>query len=80
MINDIEKIFFAPGDLVVLKHKELKSPVMLVQEKVTRQFKQGEEICNVFKGFKCRWFDKNDVLQEAIFSTKDLQFYNKEKK
>ena len=33
MINDIEKIFFAPGDLVVLKHKELKSPVMLVQEK-----------------------------------------------
>ena len=69
MINDIEKIFFAPGDLVVLKHKELKSPVMLVQEK--------GEICNVFKGFKCRWFDKNDVLQEAIFSTKDLQFYNK---
>nr|DAM45655.1 MAG TPA: hypothetical protein [Bacteriophage sp.] len=54
MLNEIEKIFFAPGDLVVLKHEELRSPVMLVQEKITRQFKQGDEICNVFKGFKCR--------------------------
>lgn len=75
MLNEIEKIFFAPGDLVVLKHEELRSPVMLVQEKITRQFKQGDETCNVFKGFKCRWFDKNNVLQEAIFSTKDLQLY-----
>lgn len=70
-------VFFVPGDLVVLKHKELKSPVMLVQEKVTRQFKQGTEMSNIFKGLKCRWFDKNNVLQEAVFSTKDLKFYNK---
>lgn len=77
MTDELSKIFFAPGDLVVLKHEELKSPVMLVQEKITRQFKQGDEICNIFKGFKCRWFDKNNVLQEAIFSTKDLMFYNK---
>lgn len=75
MIQEIEKIFFAPGDLVVLKQKALKSPVMLIQEKITRQFKQDGEICNVFKGFKCRWFDKNNVLQEAIFSTKDLKLY-----
>ena len=54
MISEIEKIFFAPGDLVVLKHEELQSPVMLVQEKVTRQFKQGDELCNIFKGFRCR--------------------------
>lgn len=68
-----EKVFFAPGDLVVLKHNELNSPVMLVQDKITRQFKQGEELANIFKGMKCIWFSKNGELQEAIFSTKDLK-------
>lgn len=46
-------IYYSPGDLVILKHKELKSPIMLVKEKVTRQFKQGNELCNIFKGLKC---------------------------
>lgn len=67
--------YYKPGDLVILKHAELNSPIMLVQEKVTRQFKQGGKICDMFKGMKCIWFDKNNVLQEAIFSTKDLQLY-----
>ena len=31
---------------------------------------------NVFVGIKCRWFDNNTVLREAIFSTKDLTHYN----
>jgi hypothetical protein len=48
---------------------------MLIQEKVTRQFKQGDQMYNIFKGMKCIWFDKNNVLQEAVFSTKDLELY-----
>ena len=27
---------------------------------------------SVFLGLKCKWYDKNQVLHEAIFSTKDL--------
>ena len=73
-----EFYYYKPGDTVVLKHKELHSPVMLIKDKVSRQFKMGNgEVGNIFCGMKCIWFDKNDVLQEAIFSTKDLQLYNK---
>jgi uncharacterized protein YodC (DUF2158 family) len=71
-----EKIFFQPGDLVILRHKDVKNkPVMYVVEKVSKQYKAGDEISNVFTGMRCRWFDDNKVLREAIFSTKDLEFY-----
>lgn len=75
MINEIEKTFFNPGDIVILKHGELISPVMYVVEKITQSYKHGNEITNIFKGIKCRWFDGNMVLREAVFSTKDLKFY-----
>lgn len=68
-------VFYSAGDLVRVRHKELNSPIMLVQEKVTRQYKQEDTIVNQFIGLRCRWFDKNDCLQEAVFSTKDLEFY-----
>lgn len=71
-----EKIFFQPGDTCVLRHKELKNrPVMYIVEKVSKQYKSGDEINNVFYGMRCRWFDENKVLREAVFSTKDLEFY-----
>lgn len=73
---ELEKIYFAPGDIVILKHEEINSPIMMVQEKVSRSYKQGDSVVNIFKGIKCRWFDKNYVLQEAIFSSKDLKHYN----
>lgn len=74
-MND-EKIFFQPGDLVILRHNEVKNkPVMYIVEKVSKQYKSGDEISNVFTGMRCRWFDDNKVLREAIFSTKDLDFY-----
>lgn len=74
-MND-DKIFFQPGDIVVLRHKEVKNkPVMYIVEKVSKQYKSGDEISNVFTGMRCRWFDENKVLREAIFSTKDLEFY-----
>lgn len=51
---DVEKVYFTPGDLVTLKQEELASPIMIVQEKVTRSYKQGDEVINIFKGIKCR--------------------------
>lgn len=74
MNNEVEKVFFAPGDCVVLRHEDIESPIMYVVEKVSKTYKQGDEMINIFKGIKCRWFDKNMVLQEAVFSSKDLKF------
>ena len=55
MINDIDKIFFNPGDIVRLRHSQLKNtPVMYVVEKVTRSYKHNNETINSFKGIKCR--------------------------
>lgn len=74
MIND-DKIFFNPGDIVKVKHDKLNNvPEMYVVEKVTRTIlnKSDNSKENVFIGIKCRWFDKNSCLREAIFSTKDL--------
>lgn len=69
-----EKIYFNPGDLVKVRHEKLENvPVMYVLEKITRNIatKEGSNE-NVFVGIRCRYFDKNQVLREAIFSTKDL--------
>lgn len=74
MINDIDKIFFNPGDIVRLRHSQLKNtPVMYVVEKVTRSYKHNNETINSFKGIKCRWFNNNGDLCEEIFSSKDLE-------
>lgn len=72
MINE-EKIFYNPGDVVKLKHELENIPAMYVVEKVTRNIvnKDGKTD-TIFIGIKCRWFDKNEVLREAIFSSKDL--------
>ena len=69
-----EKIYFNPGDLVMVRHESLENrPVMYVLEKITRNITTKDGIAdNVFLGIKTRWFDKNGVLREAIFSTKDL--------
>lgn len=72
MFEEIEKTFFKPGDIVTLKHVQLNAPIMYVVEKVTKTFKHNDELNNVFKGIKCRWFNTNMDLQEAVFSTKDL--------
>lgn len=72
MINDA-KVFYNPGDVVKVKHELENIPMMYVVEKVTRNIivKDGEKE-TVFVGIKCRWFDKNQVLREATFSSKDL--------
>lgn len=74
MISDIEKTFFNPGDIVKIRHTQLKNtPVMYVVEKVTRSYKHNDETINSFKGIKCRWFNNNGDLCEEIFSSKDLE-------
>lgn len=72
MIND-EHVYFCPGDIVTLRHDLENKPKMLVTEKISRNIvaKDGTT-SSTFIGFKCRWFDKEQRLCEAIFSTKDL--------
>jgi len=72
MINENEKIFFNPGDKVKVRHFE-DAPIMYVIEKVTKNIsRHSSENESIFIGIKTRWFDKENRLQEAIFSTKDL--------
>ena len=75
-----EKIYFVPGDIVTIKPPLQNKPnKMLVSEKVERSIKlQDGKIETSFVGIKCRWFNLNQELQEAIFSTKDLMHVNNE--
>lgn len=70
---DEERLYFKPGDCVILKqHKLMHSPVMLVLRKETALFKDSYNL----KGIRCRWFTTSGLLQEAVFCTKDLQLVN----
>lgn len=75
MIND--KIYLNPGDLVKVRHSQMENiPIMYVVEKVSKNIKSGDDYESLFLGIKCRWFDKENRLNEAIFSTKDLEKVN----
>ena len=69
-----EKTFFISGYVVTLNKDIDNLPKMVVVDKVTRSLmnKDGNKE-TIFVGIKTRWFDKNQTLQEAIFSTKDLK-------
>lgn len=71
---DDNKIYFNPGDKVKVRHFE-DAPVMYVIEKVTKNIthRSTSDSESIFIGIKTRWFDKDNRLQEAIFSTKDLE-------
>lgn len=72
---EIDKCFYSAGDLVQVKHDIEFKPVMWIVEKCQRHIKNSDtgdyESC--FIGMKCRWFNANGDLQEAIFNTKDLE-------
>lgn len=72
--ND-DKIFLQPGDLVKLKQNIPNSPIMLVV-KAERYILKGDTQNPPLRGIKTRWFTKDGLLQEAIFSTKDLKLVN----
>lgn len=67
-----DKIFFKPGDLVQIKQDLPNKPIMLVY-KIERNIIKNTEGNELLKGIKVRWFTKDGYLQEAVFSTKDLQ-------
>ena len=69
-----EKIYFVAGDIVEVRHNIENKPKMFITDKITKSIKDKDgNIENVFLGLKCKWYDKNQVLHEAIFSTKDLK-------
>ena len=79
IINDQEKIYFIPGNVVTLKHDIPNKPIMLVTEVVTSKIMSNpnywggqQETRQYFKGIRCVWFTTNLEMQESIFSTKDL--------
>lgn len=71
-MEELDKVFFNPGDIVKVRHKLENTPLMYVIEKVTRIYKKDEVPTSQFIGIKCRWFDNNNCIQESIFSSKDL--------
>ena len=70
-----EMKFYAPGDLVRVRHNIDFVPVMWVVEKISRNIRNKDtgEMETMFLGIICRWFNSHGDLQEAIFNTKDLK-------
>lgn len=74
MVNEEDKIYFLPGQIVRLKQDIPYKPDMVVIGKVTNVFKHQGDKNNTLKGIRCMWFNTKMELQEGIFSTKDLEF------
>lgn len=74
MIMEIDRIYFAPGDIVRVRHDSIEFvPNMWVVDKVTRNIKNSSgDTEPMFLGIRCRWFNAVGDLQESVFSTKDL--------
>lgn len=70
-------IYFNPGDLVQLRQDIPNKPKMIVVRKETSIFKHDikrmQDKKPVLIGIRCRWFTTEGSLQEAVFSTKDLE-------
>ena len=70
-------IFYNPGDLVQLRQDIPNKPKMIVVRKETSIFKHDikriQDKKPVLIGIRCRWFTTDGSLQEAVFSTKDLE-------
>ena len=71
-MNDMEKVFFTPGQMVKLKQDLPNAPIMVVY-KIERSIVRNTNGKDFLRGCKCRWFTSDGHLQEALFSTKDLQ-------
>lgn len=70
-MNAESKIFLQPGDTVTLKQDVPNKPVMTVVRKELNIFRDQPQGISL-KGMRCRWFTTDGLLQEAVFSTKDL--------
>ena len=72
MDND-NKQFFLPGNVVTLRQDIPNKPTMIVVKKVTKTIRTETLKGDFFQGILCRWFTTQGLLQEAVFNTKDLQ-------
>ena len=70
-VEEDSKVFFQPGDVCQVKQNIPNKPLMIVY-KIERSIIKSKNGKDILKGVKCRWFTENGLLQEAIFSTKDL--------
>lgn len=72
-----ERIYLNPGDIVKLKQNIPNAPIMMVVKKETSVFKHDpkrlEDKRPILIGIRCRWFTTTGELQESIFNTKDLE-------
>ena len=66
-----DKIFFQPGDIVMLKQDIPNKPKMMVV-RVERSIIKNNDGKDYLRGIKCRWYSTDQKLQEAVYSTKDL--------
>ena len=64
------KNYFLPGDLVTLKKDLPNKPIMIVKGTESRMFKDSS--LRQLVGIRCIWFSKDQILQTAVFNTKDL--------
>jgi len=71
-----EKVFFASGDRVILRHDIPNKPIMIVQtiDKITA-FGKEETNGTALLGVTCFWFSSDLCLQKYRFNTKDLIKY-----
>lgn len=55
-MNDLNVVYLAPGDVVMVRHNIENRPKMFVVEKVTRSVRNNEtkDYENLFLGMKCR--------------------------
>ena len=69
--NDNGKVYFAPGQKVTLRQDIPNKPIMLVH-RIERNIIRNEDGNELLRGIKVRWFTTEGLMQEAVFSTKDL--------
>ena len=69
--EEVDKIYFTPGQLVELRQDIPNKPKMIVY-RVERSIIRNQNERNPLRGVRCRWFTEDGRLQEAVWSTKDL--------
>ena len=71
-MNNENKQFFLPGDVVTLRQDIPNKPTMIVVRKVTKTIRTADVKNDFFQGILCKWFTTSGELQESVFNTKDL--------
>lgn len=78
-MEDNEKIYFNPGDVVRIKHSISNKMNMLVIDKVTNPIctsknnRFTDPNKSILRGIRCVWFTTDGRVQEYVFNTKDLE-------